>query len=165
MSSRKPGFSSLLPCFLTYVVTWSLTYIFQFFFFLAPRVTPRAFQGFNSSSTSILLSWDPIPQEQVAGILRNFHMTYRPLGTADNTTYNITLPISELTLEITNLQKYTNYSFDIKGATKFIGAATEPIIITTDEDGTSRLCLLLNWYHITGDFTDNQSFSREEPMQ
>ena len=112
--------------------------------FLAPQVTPRAFQGFNSSSTSIVLSWDPIPKGQVAGILRNFHITYRQLGTADNTTYNITLPITELTFEITNLQKYTNYSFDIKGATKFIGAATEPIIVTTDEDGTSRLFLLLN---------------------
>ena len=110
---------------------------------LAPQVTPTAFQGFNSSSTSIVLSWDPIPRWQVAGILRNFHITYRALSNADNTTYNITLPITDLTLEITNLQKYTNYSFDIKGATKFIGAATEPIIVTTDEDGASRLFLLL----------------------
>lgn len=110
---------------------------------LAPHVTPTAFQGFNSSSTSIVLSWDPIPPWQVAGILRNFHITYRALSNADNTTYNITLPITDLTLEITNLQKYTNYSFDIKGATKFIGAATEPIIVTTDEDGASRLFLLL----------------------
>ena len=126
------SFNSLLPNqLMTFVV-------------LAPQVTPMAFQGFNSSSTSIVLSWDPIPPEQVAGILRNFHITYRPLDTADNTTYNITLPITELTFEITNLRKYTNYSFDIKGATKFIGAATEPIIVTTDQDGTSRLFLLLH---------------------
>lgn len=86
-----------------------------------------------------MLSWDPIPQGQVAGILRNFHIAYRPLDTADNNTYNITLPITNLTLEITNLQKYTNYSIDIKGATKFIGAATETIIVTTGEDGTPGL--------------------------
>lgn len=112
--------------------------------FLAPQVTPTTFQGINSSSTSIVLNWDPIPQWQVAGILRNFHITYRSLSNVDNTTYNITLPITDLTLEITNLQKYTNYSFQIKGATKFIGAATEPIIVTTDEDGASRLFLLLS---------------------
>jgi len=106
--------------------------------FLAPQVAPRTFQGFNSSSTSIVLSWDPIPEWQVAGILRNFHITYRQLDTADNTTYNITLPITSLTLEITNLQKYTNYSFHIKGVTKFVGAATE-IIVTTDEDGTCSI--------------------------
>ena len=84
--------------------------------FSAPQVAPRTFQGFNSSSTSIVLSWDPIPQGQVAGILRNFHISYRPLDTADNTTYNITLPITNLTLEITNLQKYTNYKI-VKGKT------------------------------------------------
>ena len=110
---------------------------------LAPQVTPTAFQGFNSSSTSIVLSWDPIPLWQVAGILRNFHITYRALSNADNTTYNITVPITNLTVEITNLRKYTNYSFDISDVTKLFGAATEPIMITTGEDSTLHVLLLL----------------------
>ncbi|KAJ7374215.1 hypothetical protein OS493_007289 [Desmophyllum pertusum] len=79
----------------------------------APQVSPATFEGINSSSTSIL-------------------------NTADNTTYNITVPITNLTLELNNLRKYTNYSLEIKGVTKFIGAATKPIIVTTDEDIPSR---------------------------
>ena len=103
----------------------------------APQVAPASFQGINSSSTSIVLRWDPIPEDEVAGVLRSFYITYRQLGTADNTTYNITVPITNVTVEITNLRKYTNYSLDVTGVTKFLGAATEPIIITTGEDGTS----------------------------
>ena len=94
-----------------------------------------------------MLSWDPIPEWQVAGILRSFHITYRQLDTADNTTYNITVPITNLTVEIANLQEYTNYSLEIKGVTKFVGAATEPIIVTTDEDSTSDI--LFHCYNFT----------------
>lgn len=104
---------------------------------------PSSFQGINSGSTSILLRWDPIPQDLVAGVLKYFYVTYRQLDAADNTTYNITVPITNLTVEITNLRKYTNYSFDISDVTKLFGAATEPIMITTGEDSTLHVLLLL----------------------
>lgn len=70
----------------------------------------------------------------MAGVLTNFYITYRQLNTADNTTHSLTVPITNLSFELTNLRKYTNYSLQVKGATKFIGIPTEPIIITTDED-------------------------------
>ena len=95
-----------------------------------------------------MLHWDPIPKEKVAGVLRSFYITYRQLNTADNTTYNITVPITNVTVEITNLRKYTNYSLEIKGVTKFIGAAAEPIIITTDEDSTFGLFTFLFFFFI-----------------
>ena len=109
----------------------------------APQAPPSPFQGINSGSTSILLRWDPIPQDLVTGVLKYFYITYSQLDTADNTTYNITVPISNVTVEITNLRKYTNYSFDIKDVTELIGAAMEPIIITTGEDSTSHFLLFL----------------------
>lgn len=107
----------------------------------APQVSPARFSGFNTSSTSIGLSWDPIPQEQVAGVLTNFYITYRQLSSADNTTHSLAVPITNLSFELTNLRKYTNYSLQVKGATKFIGIPTEPIIITTDEDGKELFLL------------------------
>lgn len=70
----------------------------------------------------------------MAGVLTNFYITYRQLNTADNTTHILAVPITNLSFELTNLRKYTNYSMQVKGATKFIGKPTEPIIITTDED-------------------------------
>ena len=89
-----------------------------------------------------MLRWDPIPKDLVAGILKYFYITYRQLDTADNTTYNITVPITNVTVEITNLRKYTNYSFDIKDVTKLVGAEMEPIMITTGEDSTLHFLLL-----------------------
>ncbi|KAK2561069.1 Receptor-type tyrosine-protein phosphatase S [Acropora cervicornis] len=99
-----------------------------------PGLPPSKFHGVNSSSTSIFLSWDAIPPSQVAGILTSFYISYRQINTNDNTTYEIAVPITNLTYEITNLRKYTNYSLEIKGATKFPGINTQPIIISTDED-------------------------------
>ncbi|XP_074632381.1 uncharacterized protein LOC141890705 isoform X2 [Acropora palmata] len=99
-----------------------------------PGLPPSKFHGVNSSSTSIVLSWDAIPPSQVAGILTSFYISYRQINTNDNTTYEIAVPITNLTYEITNLRKYTNYSLEIKGATKFRGINTQPIIISTDED-------------------------------
>lgn len=116
-----------------------LLYLQLFASLPAHQAPPSSFQGINSGSTSILLRWDPIPQDLVTGVQNCFYITYRQLDTADNTTYNITVPITSVTVEITNLRKYTNYIFDIKGVAKFIGTATQPIIITTDEDGTSYL--------------------------
>ena len=115
---------------------WTFTRLIDLYLVsLAPKVSPGKFQGLNASSTSIALSWDPIPPSQVAGVLRYFHITYRQLNTDDNTTHNITVPITNLSLMITNLRKYTNYSLEIKGATKFPGINSQPIIVSTDEDG------------------------------
>ena len=116
---------------------------FPLIFFIpsAPQVSPGKFKGFNTSSTSIALRWDPIPKQNVAGVLRNFYVTYRELNTDDNTTHTIAVPLSNLSFVLTNLRKYTNYSLEIKGATKFLGRPTEPIIITTDEDGNAIFCL------------------------
>ena len=104
-------------------------------------MSPGKFEGFNTSSTSIALRWDPIPERNVAGVLRNFYIAYRELDTDDNTTRTIAVPLANLSFVLTNLRKYTNYSLEIKGATKFLGRPTEPIIITTDEDGNAVFCL------------------------
>lgn len=109
----------------------------------APRVAPTTFQGINSSSTSISLQWSNISAMDVAGVLRNFHIAYRELDTADNTTHTVTVPLANLTFELTDLRKYTNYSIEIMGVTKFVGIGTEPIIVSTDEDSKFKLFLLI----------------------
>lgn len=114
-----------------------------FVFPIAPRVAPTSFYGKNSSSTSISLQWTSIPAAYVAGVLRNFYIAYRQLDTAENTTHTVTVPPTNLTVELTNLRKYTNYSIEIMGVTKFIGIGTEPIIVSTDEDSKFKLFLLL----------------------
>lgn len=113
---------------------------------LAPGLPPSKFHGVNSSSTSLVLKWDAIPASQVAGILTSFYISYRQINTNDNTTYKIAVPITNLTYEITNLRKYTNYSLEIKGATKFPGINTQPIIVSTDEDGESNILVVLIFF-------------------
>ena len=79
----------------------------------------------------------------MAGVLTNFYIIYRQLNTADSTTHTLAVPITNLSFELTNLRKHTNYSLQVKGATKFIGIPTEPIIITTDEDSKKLLLLFV----------------------
>ena len=131
-------FSWLVQIYFSFINFYLLLLLFLVWLPLAPGLPPSKFHGVNSSSTSIFLSWDAIPPSQVAGILTSFYISYRQINTNDNTTYEIAVPITNLTYEITNLRKYTNYSLEIKGATKFPGINTQPIIISTDEDGESN---------------------------
>ena len=131
MYATQPGLASWLThliALLTHVVAYTS---------LAPQVTPSKFKGFNSSATSIKLRWEPIPPGQVAGVLRQFYITYRQLNTTDNTLRTIAVPITNLSFELTSLRKYTTYRLEIKAATKFPGMPTAPIDITTDEDSES----------------------------
>ena len=53
------------------------------------------------------------------------------------TVRNHTVPIpGNTSLEVTGLERYTNYSIQVAGYTvKGVGIFSEPIIVITDEDG------------------------------
>lgn len=93
--------------------------------------------GLNSSSTSIYLQWSAIPPELVAGVLREYIIVYDELNDRNEsvTTHLLRLPVDQLSVNVTGLSKYTNYSFVLQGMSKFFGVRSPPIVVITDEDG------------------------------
>ncbi|PFX17440.1 Receptor-type tyrosine-protein phosphatase F [Stylophora pistillata] len=128
----------------------------------APQVYPWNVTGYNTTSRSIHLQWSAIPQELVAGVLREYRVVYVELNDLNYPvkTHVLRMPIDQLSVNLTNLEKYTNYSFQIQGISKFFGVNSPPIIIITDQDvpshpplniistNTSSTSLLITWEHI-----------------
>ena len=108
---------------------------------VAPQVFPWNVTGHNSSSTSIYLQWSAIPAELVAGVLREYRIAYDELNDRNESVrrHLLRLPVDQLSANLTDLEKYTNYSFELQGISKFFGVSSPPIVIITDQDGKAVL--------------------------
>ena len=106
----------------------------------APQVYPWNVTGHNSSSTSIYLQWSAIPPELVAGVLREYRIAYDELNDHNESVkrHLLRLPVDQLSVNLTDLEKYTNYSFELQGMSKFFGVSSPPIVIITDQDGKAQ---------------------------
>lgn len=114
-----------------------------------PSSPPFNISSTNTSSTSLLITWDPIPRILVNGILLGYRVFYhqssgehqigsrrrRRAAKSFNQTVDV-LPSNATFLKIANLRKFTNYSFRIVGFTsKGDGKISQTFNVSTDEDG------------------------------
>ena len=114
-----------------YYILW----LFQWFVFFSiePDSPPVFVQGYNTSSTSILVEWGNVPHAAQNGIILRYTVHYKvfPNGTVHSKP--VSAPSSQVTLR--GLKKYTNYSIWVSASTVMgNGNASKPIIVTTDED-------------------------------
>ena len=115
------------------------------FFLVVPSAAPKDITGHNTSSTSLHVTWHQIPEQHQNGILLSYvavyvkavtsqeryrqDMIYKPPG-------ECAANESVFTLEINNLEKYTNYCIQVLGVTsKGFGKISDCIYGITDEDG------------------------------
>ena len=126
--------------------------VFTFCFRLVPSLPPQDIEIQNSSSTSILVQWKPIPKNHVNGILLGIKLLYRSAPRDNSIVFStrarrsteedwseytiITLHPSALSYKMTSLKKFTNYSVSILGFTsKGDGNVSQQFVASTDEDG------------------------------
>lgn len=101
----------------------------------APHVAPTNISAFNTSSTSIHVTWQPISIAGLRGILRE----YRVYFTEQQTYFvrslrNVTVNSATLETELLGLYKFTNYSVYIVARTNKNGVSSERVRVSTDED-------------------------------
>ena len=99
-----------------------------------PSLPPGNVQAHNTSSTSLMVTWNPVPQQYVHGILRGYTVTYRVENSNSGEAHNATT--RKTSMEVTGLHKYTKYmirvlAFTVKGN----GNVSAWISVSTDEDG------------------------------
>ena len=114
-----------------------------------PSFPPFNISSTNTSSTSLLITWDPIPRTLVNGILLGYRVFHhqssgeQQIGSRRrrraveslNQTVEV-LPPNATFLKIANLRKFTNYSFRIVAFTsKGDGKISQTFNVSTDEDG------------------------------
>jgi len=98
-----------------------------------PDGAPQNVQGQNTSSTSILVTWDEVPAEQQNGIITSYTITYKSQTENDNG--NVEVNGSVRQTELANLKEYVNYNITVFASTvKGDGPASDPIVVRTDQD-------------------------------
>ena len=103
------------------------------FFLIEPNAAPANVQGQNTSSTSILVGWGKVPVADENGIVLSYTVTYTALPSGIPRTVVVSVPTTNVILR--GLEEYKNYSILVFASTvKGEGNASDPIIVTTDED-------------------------------
>ena len=87
----------------------------------------------NSSSTSVLVSWEPPTPELTFGILRRFEIRYYVTSQPGNQ-FVVDVPETERMFDIKQLLEFTNYSIEVSAITVGNGPFSSPVIVITDED-------------------------------
>ena len=92
-------------------------------------------RGYNTSSTSILVSWDEVPTEQQNGIITGYTITYQ--SQTENNNGNVSVGPNDCQMNITGLKEYVNYNITVFASTvKGDGPHSSPVLVVrTDQDG------------------------------
>ena len=110
--------------------------------FLEPNAPPSDVTRHSTSSTSILVQWDDVPEADQNGIILKYIVTYTELPNGSPQYQVVNAPTTQATL--TGLNEYTNYSITVFASTsKGNGNVSEAIIVLTDED-SKLTCTTIN---------------------
>jgi len=92
--------------------------------------------AFKTSSTSINVTWEPVPDDHVNGIVLGYRLFYKQADKAINDFSNLTVNSSIFDIEINGLKFYTKYELWLLAFTMVgDGNISEPVYCMTDEDG------------------------------
>lgn len=99
-----------------------------------PSLPPTDITAHNTSSTSLKVQWNPVPQGYTHGIVLGYMVLYKREKDLNNSYINTTSPVTFV--DLTDLNKFAMYvvkvlAFTIKGN----GAMTNGTHAKTDEDG------------------------------
>lgn len=100
--------------------------------FSAPSVPPSNLTVHDRSSTSILVTWEPVPECCQSGIIKGYHVT---MTDSSNASVTITKNVTDLNARFVNLKKFHLYQISVNA---FTSKGTGPKVsttVSTDQDG------------------------------
>lgn len=113
------------------------SFFFYFCLFLSvPSHSPINVTAFNTTSTSINVTWDPVPDDHMNGIIMGYRVFYKKAAEPMDDFSNLTVNSSVFDVEINDMEFFTKYEFQVLAFTMVgDGNISEPLFCMTDEDG------------------------------
>ena len=105
---------------------------------LAPSNFPVNVATSPISSTSIMVTWGPVPVIDQNGIITGYEVMYEPLETFGENISTLTVNVSgsDLSTLLMELQEFVNYSISVRAYTIIgPGLYSEGVVVMTNEDG------------------------------
>lgn len=107
------------------------------FVYTVPSLPPQNVSSYNTSSTSLHVSWHVVPRGFVHGILLGYRVFYKVATEVRNNSVAST-PETTREKELQGLKKFTIYEITVVAFTRIgDGANSTRIFISTDEDSKS----------------------------
>ncbi|XP_078344750.1 uncharacterized protein LOC144630294 [Oculina patagonica] len=101
----------------------------------APDDAPVNVTAYNTSSTSINVTWQPIPPKHRNGIILGYHVRYWRHDKANDNISMVTVNSTKLHSELEGLGKYKEYSIQVAGSTVVgLGNFSLPVLVRTEQD-------------------------------
>ena len=120
-------------CHSQYYVTSDYFIFLTFPSFPEPSAPPANVKGNNSSSTSILVEWDEVPENDKNGIIKGYNITYKDWRTGVEKTQTVDAPTRQI--DLTGLNEFTKYNISVLAFTVKGGSPpSSAITVSTDED-------------------------------
>lgn len=127
------------------------------FVFAAPSRPPTNLTGDAPSSSSVRLSWKPVDEQHINGILRAYVIIYFVTQSPEDTVQNISIPVtggrrrraisnpSSPSLELNGLKKFTGYTIQVLAYTVDYGVPSHEVNVTTGQDGNYAVPTVLTY--------------------
>ena len=106
----------------------------------APSGSPVNVTALANSSTSIMVTWGPVPFRDQNGIITEYEVMYEPLETFGGSISTLTVNVSDpdLSTLLMELQEFVNYSISVRAYTIIgPGPYSDEEMARTNEDGES----------------------------
>lgn len=108
-----------------------------------PSKPPQSVQSYNTSSTSLNVTWQEVPTGFVHGIPTGYRVFYSRTEDNGANVTQVVVPASKRHVHLTGLDKFTNYTIKVAAFTRIgVGAKSPGVIVSTDEDGIEGIFLL-----------------------
>ena len=102
-----------------------------------PSLAPVNLRAHNKSSTSLLVAWEPLPDDEVNGILLGYKVTYRKHKDVHVRKQNLSTVLNSTILA--GLDKFTAYDVSVSAFTLVGNGPEGNVTASTDEDGKKTL--------------------------
>jgi protein sidekick len=104
---------------------------------LVPGQPPHIVSVYNTSSTSLRVTWLPIPEKYLYGQLLGYRVFYKDTTTTNTSDYlSVDVGPDALEADITGLVKYRDHVVQVSGFNRQgEGIPSKGVIVSTDEDG------------------------------
>ena len=90
----------------------------------APSAPPENVTAYNLSSTSVNVTWFPVPTHLLNGLLQSYRVFYREVSVKYLPTMEIAVGNTSLSVVISALKKFTVYSVWVKAVTGAAGPSS-----------------------------------------
>ena len=114
-----------------------------------PATPPTNVMAMATSPRSITVMWEEVVPIDQNGVITMYQVLYQPLETFGGAIGPLTVNVTELTADLTDLEEYVNYTISVRAYSSVgEGPYSDVVIELTDEDSEFQAMTVQVWMYM-----------------